>query len=241
MATILTLRPECLPQPLSARPFFRRFSLPSYPFLRTFWYVVIALDLYNEMVEYLPLTSFGLFHPSISLLRFEFHSAEQAYCGTRPFLTHLKSYKNLSLLVKDVAILELVGSFLSLPIINENGRVLNLKLKGSLGEICGIPPAGLLTLVLLNFFLTDLDHEFPLSFPGVNYKRYLDHVYVSCFDEKSLLDEQEVFRLLDRLDLIGNISSIEPGEGVYLPCYGGNILVTRDGYIQAIISDSNDD
>ena len=115
---------------------------------------------------------------------------------------------NLSHIVKDVAILELVGSFLSSPIINENGRQLNLTVEGELAEGRGIPPAGLFTNVLLHFFLTQLDNEFPLAFPGVDYKRYLDHVYVSCFDEKWLLDEQEDFSLLDHLNLIGNISSI---------------------------------
>lgn len=61
---------------------------------------------------------------------------------------------NLSHIVKDVAILELVGSFLSSPIINENGRQLNLTVEGELAEGRGIPPAGLFTNVLLHFFLT---------------------------------------------------------------------------------------
>lgn len=43
----------------------------------------------------------------------------------------------------------------------------------------------------------------------------MEHVYVSCHDEASFLDEQKVLSLLDQLhfSLSGNISSIGPGDG----------------------------
>lgn len=141
----------------------------------------------------------------------------------------------LSHIVKDVAILKLVKSFLFSPYMDENGKVTSnrIELNNTFLEINGIPSYGYLSVVLYNFFLTELDNKFPLAFPGVDYKRYTDSLFISCFDEDSLLDEQEVLSFLESLNLIGNLSSIGPGDGNTLLYSGRIIKVNKQGYIHS--------
>lgn len=74
----------------------------------------------------------------------------------------------LSYIVRDGAIMDLLKKFLYLPIQDESGR----DLTASVG--CSIPPSVLfLTDVLLNFSIADFYNVFERTFPGLDYCRCL--------------------------------------------------------------------
>lgn len=64
----------------------------------------------------------------------------------------------------------LVSSFLSSPILDEDGRDWSAHV--------GIPSGGLLTLVLFHFFLDNWDRAFYSLFPNFRYVRYIHESFV---------------------------------------------------------------
>lgn len=88
-------------------------------------------------------------------------------------ISHSHLLRKMELTVNDKSILELVSSFLALRIFDENGG----DWSSSVGV--GIPPAGLITDVLVNFLLDDFDREFIRSFPGGSYARFLYKSFLS--------------------------------------------------------------
>ncbi|GLT77468.1 hypothetical protein SLA2020_490490 [Shorea laevis] len=144
---------------------------------------------------------------------------------------------SLSHIVKDDAIMELVGKFLYSTILDQSGRDFTAEMR------CSIPPAKLLTEVLLNYALTEFDHEFQRAFPCVDYSRYLHEVLVSfpnitstcssnIFESEDVsFFNEEVLRLLDQLNLDGRIISIGPGDAP-AHCYKGIVWVSQDGEIK---------
>ena len=96
----------------------------------------------------------------------------------------------------------------------------------------GIPPAGLLTAVLLNFALTDFDTEFVNLFPGL--PDIKNEAYVSeCSNNKQLFDERETANFLGKLRLNALVMPIERGEEpVPCFCFSGQRSINHNGIIQ---------
>lgn len=107
--------------------------------------------------------------------------------------------------MQDKSILELVSSFLSLRIFDENGE----DWSSSVGV--GIPPAGLITNVLVNFLLDDFDREFMRAFPEVSYARFLYESFFS-FPLSVPFEGEEIDGFLYELDLSGELALLEPGD-----------------------------
>lgn len=141
----------------------------------------------------------------------------------------------LSYLVKDVYILEFIRKFLYLPIQDKSGRDFTSEIGYR------IPSSALITDVLLNFILTEFDKEFTRLYPGLDYSRYVNEVFVSFplpskhgqYLERYELFEHVLLSLFERLNLSGKIHHIVPGDAP-VPCYGGLISVSQDGEIQVI-------
>ncbi|KAL6496733.1 hypothetical protein OROHE_025391 [Orobanche hederae] len=89
-----------------------------------------------------------------------------------------------------------------------------------------IPPAGLLTNVLLNFELFRLDNEIASLYPDIyqNYRRHIHEIYIyNCNREK------EISSLFVKLCVEGNLHYIKPGLSA--KCFVGNIGLTQKGRI----------
>lgn len=127
-------------------------------------------------------------------------------------------------IVKNDEIMKLLKSFLYMPI-KRDGKDLTSIMKSS------IPSSGLITDVLLNFSLIELDNQFHQLFPSFSYTRYVHEVIVTTSQEESSFEES-LLKFFDRLNLAGKILSIGPGDNP-IPCHhGGIVWVSEDGRIQ---------
>ena len=100
-----------------------------------------------------------------------------------------------------------------------------------------IPSAGLITEVLLNYELIDLDYDFQCVFPQLDYARYVNEVIVSfpTEDSKGKVISFEIFEefvndLLTQRNWMSKVISIDPGNPA-VPCVGGALMVCPDGII----------
>lgn len=98
------------------------------------------------------------------------------YLDLTTYLTTLSRSHLLAKLepvLNDPPLLQFLSSFLKLPTLDEDGRDWSA-LVGA-----GVPSAGLLTSVLLNFYLDELDCAFIDRFPSFSYARYINEVFVT--------------------------------------------------------------
>ena len=92
--------------------------------------------------------------------------------------------------------------------------------------------AGLLTSVLFNFLLDDLDRRFIKDFPELPYVRYIHEVFVALpLNSKEKVSFEKTKELLADLGLSAKEIFIIKG-GAPVPCYGGILSVGQDGLIQ---------
>ena len=140
---------------------------------------------------------------------------------TRSLLTIEKStlIKKLESVLGKNPIFDLVVSFLSIGYINNEFEEVNL-------YDTSIPPAGLLTNVLHNVILTELDNEIANLYPSINYSRHIHEVYISNCGE---LSAKEISLLIIKLGLAGIIYVIRPGYSAY--CFVGGIGIDHSGKI----------
>ena len=111
----------------------------------------------------------------------------------------------LSHLIEDRYIFSLISSFLECPVLNEDGDNLNRS------EDYGIPPAGLISCVLLNFMFFDFDKDLIRVYPGLSYSRYFNEVFASfplMSLEKKASFEEILSEILISLGLSGKVISI---------------------------------
>lgn len=76
-------------------------------------------------------------------------------------------------LVQGEGITKLLSSFCDLRILDGSGKVVKYKR--------GVPPVAFISPILLNIILDDLDHEFTLSFPNLQYIRFEHEVLIPFF------------------------------------------------------------
>ena len=82
-----------------------------------------------------------------------------------------------------------------------------------------IPSSVLITDVLLNYSLIELDNQFHQLFPSFSYTRYIQEVIVTTSQEESSFEES-LLKVFDSLDLAGKIISIGPGDNAISSNYG---------------------
>jgi hypothetical protein len=142
-------------------------------------------------------------------------------------------------IVKDEAIMKIVGEFLSAPILDESGGDYRDYIE------CCIPPMGPITAILLNFALIEFDNEFQRTFPYLDYSRHINEVFVYIPPSESTqglpllvnnvipleIFEQQLYSLFDKQNLVCEMISIKPGDAP-VPCNGGLVSVSHDGEIQ---------
>lgn len=127
-------------------------------------------------------------------------------------------------IVQNDDIMKLLKSFIYIPILLEDKDCTYI-LKDS------IPSSGLITDVLLNFSLIELDNKFHQLFPSFSYTRYIHEVIVTTSQEESSFEES-LLEVFDSLNLAGKILSIGPGDNA-IPCHhGGIVWVSKNGRIQ---------
>lgn len=137
----------------------------------------------------------------------------------------------LSHIVMNGEIMSLIEKYLYLPIMLDENSSIDLTKNIN----CNIPTAGLISSVLLNFELIELDKEFRRVFPQLDYLRYIHEVLVFFPSTELSIISFDIFRekLLDlfrKLNLEGKIIPIEQGSP-FVPCYYGSISLSRDGEI----------
>lgn len=154
--------------------------------------------------------------------------------GTISRVYHIDMSRSLKVIKKDCLltkleqivnnndIMILLVSYLYLPIIH-------LGVETPLNDI--IPTTGILTDVLLNLYLTDLDNQFHQLYPLFSYTRYVQEIILTTSKIDSSFEDslEEVF---DRLNLAGKIKSIGPGDGPITCLYGSLVWVNEKGIIQ---------
>lgn len=136
----------------------------------------------------------------------------------------------LSFIVKDMGIIDLVDQFLTLPILDEKG----INYKNIMGWT--ISSAGLITYVLQNFALYELDVEFARVFPEVGYHRYVHEAFITFPRSMECMGEDfpgELLSFLKQFNFESKIKLIRPGEEAVV-CHDGIISVTLDGNIRTI-------
>lgn len=141
-------------------------------------------------------------------------------------------------MVENRFILEFLSSFLSLPILDKDG-----KRKNPDSRRMGIPPVGMISNVLLNLVLVNFDREFRSMFPYLPYFRYLDEAFVAFTltsneveeidDVEELIQEMDTFLLELRLD--GKVDLLSAGD-MPVPSFGGFVFLNDDGIITFIES-----
>lgn len=99
-----------------------------------------------------------------------------------------------------------------------------------------IPPVGRLTCVLHSLVLHVLDEEITSLYPSINYSRYITEVYIANYGD---LTEDNIYSLLDELNIAGKIRSI--GPGMESPCSVGVIGIDHSGKIYVNYNDNNDE
>ncbi|PHU04915.1 hypothetical protein BC332_25737 [Capsicum chinense] len=102
-------------------------------------------------------------------------------------------------LVGDGSVYRLISSFLSLTVFEDLGGI---RIYTSSG-VSGIPPTGDITRVLLDIALKNhFDSQFPKSFPGIVFHRFVNEVYIFIRkNEKVLFDDKAGYALLEELGL----------------------------------------
>ena len=132
-------------------------------------------------------------------------------------------------IVKNDEIMKLLKSYLYMPIILEGKDITYLMKDDS------IPSSGLITDVLLNFSLINLDNKFQELFPEFLYTRYIHEVLIkipTTASKQVQNFEEQIVEVFDDLNLAGKIMSIGPGDEP-LPCHhGGIISISREGILQ---------
>ena len=128
--------------------------------------------------------------------------------------------------LNDSSIFQLLSAFLELPILDEDGRDWSA-LAGA-----GVPPAGLLSSVLLNFYLDEFDRAFSKRFPSLPYARYMHEVFVAPpRNNQENISLQQIENLVKEMELSAKLICIVRG-GAPLPCYGGILSVGQDGFLK---------
>lgn len=127
----------------------------------------------------------------------------------------------LESLIGNTPVFGFVKSLFSLPYFNIHDNEEEIYLKG-----VSIPPVGLLTDVLLNLALTDLDNEIN-NHPSILYSRYIHEVYLSNIPENY---ENDIAYLLRLQHFCGHIIYIRPGDEP-VKCYAGMIWIDQSGKI----------
>lgn len=89
-----------------------------------------------------------------------------------------------------------------------------------------IPPIGYLSDILLNIMVSELDNEFIALYPSINYCRHVSEVYISNYGD---ITEDDIYSLLDKLGLCGDLYSIRPGNKT--KCLIGDIGISNSGNI----------
>lgn len=133
--------------------------------------------------------------------------------------------------VGDSFVLELVESFLNIHVIDDDGN--------DRSEFTsGIPLAGEITRILFNIVMIQIfDREFKLRFPGIEFVRFNDEVFVSTrLNDTVIFSERTGNEFLAERSLSGKILSIKPGDSP-LSCNmrkrfvllnnGGQVLVAK--------------
>lgn len=138
----------------------------------------------------------------------------------------------LSFIVQDEKIMELLYSFLNLPVQDATG------LDYSSNYFMKIPSTVFLTDVLFNLALSECDFWFQRLFRELNYTRFLHEIIVtfpSSKEPKMSIDkfEKQLVKLLETCQLSGKIWMLCPGDRP-VPCYGGHICVSQEGLIQVM-------
>lgn len=128
-------------------------------------------------------------------------------------------------IVNNNDIMRLLVSFLYIPIIHLGEEI-------SLNDL--IPTTGLLTYVLLNLYLIELDNQFHQLFPLFSYTRYVQELIVTTSKVDSSFEES-LLEVLVRFNLAGKIRSIGPGDDPITCCYGGLVWLSVDGKIVLMV------
>lgn len=98
-------------------------------------------------------------------------------------LNHDLLLNMLKSVVMDRSIYNLIFNILSVPMIDENGVILN-----AITE-CGLPPYDLITTLLLDLYLTQLDIEYLRRYPTHNYVRNCNEVFISIPSNEELIND----------------------------------------------------
>jgi len=133
-------------------------------------------------------------------------------------------------IVSNEDIMKLIKEFLYIPVIVKDRGLPSKTMRVDAYFTEYIQSAGLLTNVLLNYWLIDFDHKFQNLFPSFSYARY-GHEIIVCTSQVESKFEDMVFSLFDDLNLEGKIESIVPG-GNPMHFEGGLIWVSEDGQIK---------
>lgn len=121
-------------------------------------------------------------------------------------------------IVSNDEIMQFLHSFLYIQILYE-GQDLSYDL---------FPTSELITEVLLDFYLKELDNQFHLVFPCFSYTRYVNEILITTPHQVPFF-ESSLFALLESLELDGRIVSIGPGDPP-IPCHEGALIsLTEDG------------
>lgn len=89
----------------------------------------------------------------------------------------------LEKVVMDRRIYNLILNILSVPMIDENGVIVNAMME------CGLPPYDLITTLLLDLYLTQLDIEYLRRYPTHNYVRNCNEVFISIPYNEELIND----------------------------------------------------
>lgn len=125
-------------------------------------------------------------------------------------------------IVKNHDIMKILKDFLYFQILCKDGQD-----NSNLNNV--IPRSNLITDVLLNYCLLDMDSLFRVIYPTLSYSRYIGEIIVSTPEGEEMLIN-EISELMSSLNLDGKIISIGPGEHTH-SYYGGIMTINKEGLI----------
>lgn len=131
-------------------------------------------------------------------------------------------YRKISHLIENEEILTILYDFLHIQFI----------IHGKLQYIDPyIPFSDLISDVLLNYCLYELDNMIHMKYPSIRYSRYIHEIVISIPEGESLC-VNDILSVISFLNLSGKYVTIDPGSSSVKCYHGGIVSISKEGILK---------
>lgn len=122
----------------------------------------------------------------------------------------------------DDDLVKLISSFCNMPYVDNKGRPFSLN--------TGVPPLSLISEILFNIILDDIDQEIEVQLPKHKYARYQDEIFIPIYEK----DKEEYYykalnEIFKKCNLLSPTLERAVRGGGPIRFSGGSILINNEG------------